>query len=136
MVEEGIYALIAGNAGLVALLPDGDGIAFGPAPVQRGQSVYPCLTYQINKEGSDYALDGSEFENGVLQFNVYSKDGTDANVKIVKALRRLIDKFNGLLSDGTRVLGITHQNTFPSFENDGDAYRSITEYEIQFVEPN
>ena len=143
MIEAGIYSLISSNAGMLALLPDTSlnadvgAMAFGPAPIQRGNMVYPYLTYQVvTAAPSDYTLGGPEIEYKRFQFDVYAKEGTDANKIVLKALHRLLDKFTGMLSDGTRVLFASRVNHMDNFEGDGDTYRSVSEYEFQFVEPN
>jgi len=131
MIEVGIFALINGNAPLMALLPGG----FWPTSSDRGQQDFPYMTYTVvTASPSEYTLDGPEFEQKLFQFDVYEKSGTNQTRMILKTLHRLLDKFTGVLGDGTRVLFAERGNVINNFESDGDSYRSIAEYQIQFVE--
>jgi hypothetical protein len=129
MLEQGITALLSADSGLAALIA---GRVYPVTPPEA--PVYPCITYLVVSSKPDYALDGSQCGYKRLQFDVWSDSYAECKA-VLNALRNALDGYRGTLSEGTRVLCAFRGMEIDNFENNSRAYRSLTEYELTFVEP-
>lgn len=129
MLEQGITALLSADSGLAALIAGRIYPATAPET-----PTFPLITYLVVSSKPQYALDGSQCGYKRLQFDAFGSSYADCKT-VLRALRNALDGYTGTLTDGTRVLCALRGMEIDSFENDSRTYRSLTEYELTFVEP-
>lgn len=129
MFATGLYALLTGNAALMATIQS------GPLPVYIAETAaYPCLTYRVVSGTSSYSFSGSSYQSRLVQFDAWSNATYAACLTTVNALRNLLDAYQGTLTDGTRVLTTMRENTIDNWDFDGQSYRITAEYRFLIVE--
>jgi hypothetical protein len=129
LLEQGLVTLLTETPGVTELVAD----RIYPVQGPPDNATYPFLTYLVAAGTSDYALDGTESRMKRLQFDCWSLSSL-TNLQILTQLRNVLTGFVGTLPDGTRVLFAARVNEMSDFDNDSKSYRSICEYEFQFVE--
>jgi hypothetical protein len=129
LLEQGLVTLLTGAPGVTELVAD----RIYPVQGPPDNPTYPFITYLVAAGNSDYALDGTEARMKRIQFDSWSLSSL-TNLQILTALRNVLTGFVGTLPDGTRVLFAARVNEMSDFDNDTKSYRSICEYEFQFVE--
>lgn len=128
MIEQGIYNLLAGNAGLTAIVGDRIYPVVVPEP-----TVYPCLSYTGITSSSAYTFDRRSHDTKRIQFDAWATSYSDAK-SILHALKLALDTLSGTLSDGTRLLAAFSDQEIDHFESDGRIYRSLAEYTFEYIE--
>ena len=129
MLEQGLEALLLATPALTALV----GVA-GVYPVLVPENAtYPALTYQVASASPAYALNFAIVGEKRIQFDAWGTNYADAK-GVLQALQRLLDTFQGALSDGTVVLVATRVTETDFWEMAPRLYRAVCEYEIQFSE--
>lgn len=129
MLEQGLVALLTENAGVNSLVSD----RIYPVQGPPDNPTYPFITYLVAAGNGDYALDGTEARMKRIQFDTWSLSSL-TNLQILTAVRNVLTAYVGTLPDGTLVLFAARVNEMSDFDNDSKSYRSICEYEFQFVE--
>lgn len=129
MLEQGLVTLLTETIGVTELVAD----RIYPVQGPPDDPTYPFITYLVAAGNSDYALDGTEARMKRIQFDSWSLSSL-TNLQILTALRNVLTGFVGTLPDGTIVLFAARLNEMSDFDNDTKSYRSICEYEFQFVE--
>jgi hypothetical protein len=130
MLEAGLFSLLSTDAGVSALV----GTRIYPDIGPPDNPTYPYITYSDIAAHSEYALDGAEARDRLIQFDVWA--ATKANgTQVLTALRNALFCLNATLTDGTRVLIATRGNQFSRFDNDQKEYRAMCEYEFTTSEP-
>jgi hypothetical protein len=129
MFETGLYSLVTGNAPMLATIPGG----MMPVLVPE-QATYPCLTYKVVTDRPYYTLDTRQYQEPLVQFDVWSETSYLDCKTALKALRNLLDCYQGTLSDGTHVLSTLRENTIDNWEFDGRTWRITAEYRFTIVE--
>lgn len=129
MLEQGLVTLLTGAPGVTELVSD----RIYPVQGPPDNPTYPFITYLVAAGNSDYAMDGTEARMKRIQFDSWSLSSL-TNLQILTQLRNVLTGFVGTLPDGTIVLFAARVNEMSDFDNDSKSYRSICEYEFQFVE--
>jgi hypothetical protein len=129
LLEQGLVTLLTETSGVTELVGD----RIYPVQGPPDNPTYPFITYLVASGNSDYGLDGTEARMKRIQFDSWSLSSL-TNLQILTALRNVLTGFVGTLPDGTRVLFAARLNEMSDFDNDTKSYRSICEYEFQFVE--
>lgn len=133
MIKQGIYSLLVGNSAVAALIGD----RLYPVIIPPEQSTYPAATYAFLAGGPpEWTLDKRQLNHGTLQLDAYANSYAECD----QVLSAFSDVLNGLanttLTGGARILFAECTNDSDHFEDNGRVYRSIAEYDIQYVEPN
>ena len=129
MIEQGIVSLLNANAPLMATINR----CIYPVFVPQDAS-YPCLSYQVISTTASYDFQGESTTESRIQFDAWAEDYMNCKT-IQKALRAVIDAYDGVLSEGTRVLGAFRSLETDFFEPDSRMYRALSEYTFHYVEP-
>jgi len=128
MIEQGLYDLLSSDQALSQLV----GARIYPVLIPE-ETTYPAITYQGVTGSVKPSVDGRAYSEKSIQIDAWGN--TYGDIKCVQAaLHRILDGYVGTLSDGTRVLSSLRINEFDAYESDARVYRSITEYQFQFVE--
>jgi hypothetical protein len=129
MLEQGLVNLLISDVGVSALIGD----RLYPVQGPPDNPVYSYVTYQDVAGSSSKTMDGAEWDSRRIQFDIWGAS-YGACKAVAIALRNVLSSFAGTLSDGTRVLSVSRVNYIDHFDSDSRSYRSIAEYQINFVE--
>ena len=128
MIEQGITATLGADAALTALI----GERCYPVLLPQG-AAYPSLTYQVVSGMSDYALDGALEVSKRIQFDAWGE--TYGQVKAVQAaVHDVLSALRGPLPDGCLLRGAFRSLEIDGFEQQLEAYRSLSEYTFHYIE--
>ena len=134
MLEAGIQQLVADNLAVKAII--GNPARFYPV-LLPDDPTYPCASYQVISDVSDYLLDGTISLSSIrIQVDTWSGGSSGANYADAKntqaAIRSLLEGFSGLLPDGTRVAFIRVVDARDLFEQDARSYRTSTDFMVYY----
>ena len=134
MVELGIYQRVAADSGVRAII--GNPARLYPVVLPESPT-YPCATYQVISDVPAYVLVGAP-PLKVMRIQVDTWSGGPENASYLDAknaqvaIRAALDRFVGTLPDGTKVAGIFVANAHDEYGQDGRAYRTITDYIVNY----
>lgn len=135
MIEEGIYALLAADTGVSALVA---GRIFAIAgPPDRAQMPY--LVYSLVGGSSDQTLRTSGVNRHRLQIDAYAADpnGSDGPAKVAAQIRAAaiaaLEGWNGQLSGGINVLDTLTLNPGTDFCTEQMIFRCMAEFYVLYT---
>ena len=142
MIEQGIYALLAGNTRLTDLLASVNGqpaIFAGAAP--DDVSLYPCASYSFVGGSAEGTMETSgmihqriEFNGLAIQPSAYSTPKTVA-AQIRGAIIAAINGWQELLADGVNVTGCQLVNPGTDFVSEQRIFRAMCEFRVHYTLP-
>jgi hypothetical protein len=131
MFEAGLVHLLTSDSGVSALISNRLYATQGAVD----SPTYPYAVYHsIPVARSEYTFDGKELRARTIQFDVWGTDPADC-ANTLLAIRNVLSGYTGTLNDGTRVLFAARANELSNFDVDQRTFRSVVDYEFQFVEP-
>lgn len=137
MIDAGLYALLAADSGVAALV--GANIFAGDAP--DDDAMYPCVTYSFVGGSSNPTLSTSGTIRQRVEINGHAMlpSGTMAAGSVAAAIRAAVIKaVNGwqqLLSDGTNVLSADLLNPGTDFVSEQRIFRCMCEFYVLYTLP-
>lgn len=137
MIDAGLYALLAADSGVSALV--GTNIFAGAAPDDAAQ--YPCIVYSFVGGSSDPTLSTSGVIRQRVQIDCFaaSPSGSSSPGTVAAAIRAaVIEAVNGwqqLLGDGTNVLDAELLNPGTDFVSEDRIFRAMCEFYILYTFP-
>lgn len=132
MIKQGIVALLGTCAPLTALIST----RLYPVILPPEQSVYPALAYTVvSGPPPEWSLPGTQKNQLRIQLDAYAESYAAAD-EVLAAVFDQLNGFAGPLAGGARIIFSQALNPADHFEDNARIYRSIQEYEIEYVEPN
>jgi hypothetical protein len=137
VIDAGLYALLAANSGVQALV--GDSIFAGVAPDDLAQ--YPCIAYSLVGGSSEPTMNSSGVIRGRVQIDCFAAapSGSSSPGTVAAAIRAAVIKaVNGwqqLLGDGTNVLDAELLNPGTDFVSEDRIFRAMCEFYILYTFP-
>lgn len=136
MLEAGLVALVTAASAITDLI--GSNLYDTVAPEQltnaSGQSIYPCLTYQVVSYTKAY---GGTADAGVAEkrivWTAFSPQNSDVR-NIREALRQLLTGYGGTLSDGTVVYFTEIVAQHDDFSADSRMFRATLHAKFSYAE--
>lgn len=130
MLAAGIYALLAGEATISALV----GNRITPVRLPIG-SAMPALTYSFIGGSSEPTFETSGMQKVRIQFDAFGDSHNDA-AAVREALRKFLNGFRGPLSDGTRIQNFDLIQAMDFDEQYSRNFRCMQEMYCMFTFPD
>jgi hypothetical protein len=129
MFEVGLVALLNATPGLTAIV----GNRIYPVQLPDETTSFPALTYQIVSGLPEWSLDRSKYNEKRVQFDAWAYVYGDCKA-ILKQLEYALDGFDGMFSEGTRVISTISDVLVDDWNANARVYRILADYIFQFVE--
>ncbi|MGC1784453.1 MAG: DUF3168 domain-containing protein [Acidobacteriaceae bacterium] len=129
MIEAGLFTLLSTNAAIAALC----GTRIYPAVRPTG-ATYPAMTYRVIAGRARPTLNTSGMQRFRMQFDCYGATYGDA-VDLRAAVGRLLNGYQGLLSDGTFLQNGIFLGPLDDFQDDARIYCCGVEFYLMFDFP-
>jgi len=100
MIDEGLVSLLAGDAGVKAILASGDAGSIYQMVVPEDEAQYPCIGYQFVGGASGGTFNTSGMQRSRVQLDCWAIRPEDG-MHLAEAVRKALNGYQGLLSDGT-----------------------------------
>jgi hypothetical protein len=126
MFSEGFHSLLSNDPDIVSLVDT----RIYQVLVPEG-TAYPCLSYQIVSGLVDIALDSTAAKERRIQFDCWAMS-YPAVKELEAALANLLEGYEGVLADGTRVISSTPGIVLDDWADSSRVFRSMAEYIITF----
>jgi Protein of unknown function (DUF3168) len=134
MMQEGLYSLLAADAGVSALV--GANIFQIEAPDDL--SFYPCATYKCIAGTTEDTLDGCHVIRQRVELAGYAA-GPGAGAKAARiraAIIKALDGWKQTLADGTDVKGVELINPATDFCSEQRIFRCMCEFYVLYSPGN
>src|SRR5581483_12336771 len=122
MITQGIFNLLSQDAQISALI----GQRIIPVLLPEACDL-PAVTYQIVGGSSSPTFQTSGMQRLRMQFDCFGKNYSDATLTR-DAIRKLLNGYQGLLSDGTFLQNADLIQSVDFFENEALIYRCMIEF--------
>lgn len=133
MIDQGIAALLAANAGIAALV--GQRIYRMKAPPDLQQ--LPCLVYSFVGGAAEPTLTSRGVYRQRVQVDALAwGNGADATAATLRAEAiAALDGWTSVLADGTAVINTTVANPGTDFVEDEEIFRCMAEFYVYYTNP-
>lgn len=129
MLAEAIFARLAADAGVTALVSDR---IFGGLASDNGTD-YPCADYSFIGGAVETTLDNLDVFEQRVELNGLSFGGYDEASKIRAAITAALNHWTEDLADGTRILDVTIVNPGTDFVSEQRCFRCLVEFLILYA---
>jgi uncharacterized protein DUF3168 len=130
MLSTGLYALLAGEATIAAIVGD----RIEPIELSINQTM-PALTYKFIGGSSEPTLDSDGWQRQRVEFRSFGDTHFPADA-LREALRRFLNGFQGTLSDGTVLQNVQLIQSQDGFEQYSREFGLLSEYYFYFTFPD
>ena len=130
MLEAGLYSLLSGTGTLTALV----GNRIYPVVLPLDEETYPAISFQAVSGSSQITLDSKNLDEKRIQVDAWGTTYGDSRT-VIDQVKKLLHGYAGTLADGTRIVGCIAGVPMDIYEGEGRCYRSMLEFDIQYVEP-
>ena len=126
MIEQGLFTLISSDPTISGMI----GTRVYPILLPESPTL-PAITYQVTRGNGDPTFETSGLIKLYMQFDCWGKTYSDA-AQLRKALVKLLNGYQGVLSDGTDLQLGQFQQPIDFFEQDARQYRCAVEFYFLF----
>jgi Protein of unknown function (DUF3168) len=131
MIDEGLYALLAADDGILAIAHGRVYQVLAPADPQS----YPCISYSFVGGSADPTFDTSGVIRQRVEINAISGDASQA-AELRAAVIQAVNGWQQLLPDGTNVLNTTLLNPGTDFAGEDLIFRRMCEFYVLYTLPS
>jgi hypothetical protein len=131
MLQEGLFALLAANTGVTALV--GSRVYEVAAPDDMKQ--FPCVAYSLVGGSADPTVDTSGVIRQRVELNGFSFNSYAEAAKIRAAIILALDGWSQLLGDGTDILQAILLNPGTDFVSEQRCFRCMVEFYVDYTLP-
>ena len=143
MIDAGLYALLAGNSALTALLAavnSQPAIFAGDAPDDL--ALYPCVAYSLVGGSSEATMQTSGMIRQRVQIDAFAAAGSGGNsagtiaANIRAAVIAAVNGWQQLLGDGTNIGNAELVNPGTDFVSEQRIFRAMCEFRVHYTLPS
>lgn len=139
MLQEGLYALLAGSSGVQTLLGAPDARSDSTTGIFAAQmpeaTPMPAIVYTTVAGAGYSTMDGAtDLQSARLQFSCYGVSYSAAK-QLASAVRAVLEGLKATLTDGTQVDFATRVLESDTFEEAPFIYHCPLDFEFMFREP-
>jgi len=132
VIDQGLVALLAANAGVAALLKTGGAGSIFQGVVPEDIAQYPCIGYQFVGGRSDPTLTTSGMQRSRVQLDCWATT-PDLAKQLADAVRQALNGYQGLLTDGTLLqAGLLINPGVDLFSDDSRFFRRMLEFYLLY----
>jgi hypothetical protein len=126
VIEDGLFNLLSTSTQIAALCKT----RIYPVLLPTAPT-YPAVRYQIISATPRPTLDTSGFQRWRIQFDCFGANYSDA-ASLRGALMKLLNGYQGVLSDGTNLQNVEFIQLMETFADDARTYKCSVEFYLYF----
>jgi hypothetical protein len=130
MLAAGLYALLAGEATIAAIVGD----RIEPVELTIGQTM-PAMTYKFVGGSSEPTLETDGFQRQRVEFRSFGETHLQADT-LRETVRQFLNGFQGQLGDGTFLQNVQLVQGNDGFEQYSREFGLMSEYYFYFTFPD
>jgi Protein of unknown function (DUF3168) len=130
MIDEGLYALLAADDGVLAIV----NARIFQVAVPEDLDQYPCVGYSFVGGASDPTFTTSGVIRQRVELNAYSVNPSEA-ANLRAAIIKAVNGWQQTLSDGTNVLNTYLLNPGTDFVGEDKIFRRMCEFYVLYTLP-